>query len=180
MAGPGLAVRRDITAVVLRKKARRESSGSVAARMFGIANILDGMDRDSAARQAGMTRQTLRDWVIRYNAEGIEGLHDRPKGHAQRALTPEQEQHLEELVLRGPEGTLVRWRRVDLRDVIKREFGVDYHERSVGKILRRLGFVRISVRPVHPEGDAQAQEVFKKTSPPGSGRFFRSTPKEKR
>jgi hypothetical protein len=64
--------------------------------------------------QRRLTRQTLRDWVIRYNAEGIEGLHDRPKGHAQRALTPEQEQQLEELVLRGPEGTLVRWRRVDL------------------------------------------------------------------
>lgn len=180
MPGSRLAVRRDITAVVLRKKARQECSGSVAARLFGIANILDGMDRESAARHAGMTRQTLRDWVIRYNAQGIEGLHDRPKGHAKRALTPEQEQRLEELVLRGPEGTLVRWRRIDLRDVIKREFGVEYHERSVGKILRRLGFVRISVRPQHPDADEQAQDVFKKTSPPGSERFFRGTPGENR
>ena len=169
MPGSGLAVRRDISAVVLRKKARQESSGSVAARMFGIANILDGLDREAAARQAGMTRQTLRDWVIRYNAQGIEGLRELPKGHAKRALTPEQEQRLEELVLRGPEGTLVRWRRIDLRDVIKREFGVEYHERSVGKILRRLGFVRISVRPVHPDADAQAQDAFKKLRGQGPG-----------
>jgi len=174
MRKTGLAVRRDISAVVLRKKARQDKSGSVATRMFGIANILDGMDRESAARQAGMTRQTLRDWVIRYNAKGIEGLRDLPKGHAKRSLTPAQEQQLEILILRGPEGKLVRWRRVDLRDVIRREFGVDYHERSVGKILRRLGFVRISVRPLHPGADEQAQEVFKKLRRQGDGNPPRS------
>jgi transposase len=158
----GIEVRRDITAAVLRKKARDEKDGRAASRLFAIANVLDGMSREDAARQAGMTRQTLRDRVIRYNANGIEGIRNAPKGHAKRALTPEEEEKLAAIVEQGPpaDGMLVRWRRIDLREVIKREFNVEYHERSVGKILRRLGFVRLSVRPLHPEADSQAQEDF--------------------
>ena len=148
-----------MSATVLRKKARREKAGKVASRMFGIANILDGMDRGEAARLVGTTRQSLRDWGLRYNEKSIEGLRDRPNGHAKRALTPEQEKRLDEIVVKGPEGNLVRWRRVDLRDVIEKEFGVAYHERSIGKILHRLGFSRISVRPIHPASDMQAQEA---------------------
>ena len=83
--------RKDMSATVLRKKARREKAGKVASRMFGIANILDGMDRGEAARLVGTTRQSLRDWGLRYNEKSIEGLRDRPNGHAKRALTPEQE-----------------------------------------------------------------------------------------
>lgn len=172
----GIEVRRDIGVVMLRQAARRAQTGRVAARLLGIANILDGMERGAAARQAGMTRQTLRDWVLRFNAQGIAGLSNRPKGHAKRSLTPAQETALEALVLKGPEGTLVRWRRVDLRDVIKARFGVDYHERSVGKILHRLGFSRVSARPIHPETDQQAQMDFKKTLPPRSRLFCPSTP----
>jgi transposase len=176
----GLKVRLDITAAVLRKKARSEKDGRVVSRLFGIANILDGMDRDQAARLAGMTRQTLRDWVRRYNTDGIEGLRDLPKGHTQRALKPEQEKELEALVLKGPQGTLVRWRRVDLRDVIKERYGVAYHERSVGKILKRLGFSHLSVRPMNPEANSEDQEAFKKTLRPKSPRLFPRVPEEKR
>lgn len=170
MGDTGIKVRRDISPVVLRKKALQEKDGRVAARLLAIANVLDGMSREAAARQSGMTRQTLRDWVIRYNAKGIKGVWDAPKGHAKRALTPEQEERLAALVMQGPgeaDSGLVRWRRVDLQAVIKREFGVDYHERSVSKILRRLGFVRLSVRPIHPKADQKAQEAFKKTSRAG-------------
>lgn len=175
----GTKVRRNIGAAVLRKQARREKDGRVVARLFGIANILDGMERGEAARQAGMTRQTLRDWVLRYNADGIDGLRDRPKGHAKRTLTPEQEKEIDALVLLGPEGTLVRWRRVDLRDVIEEKFGVDYHERSVGKLLHRLGFSRLSVRPMNPEADTQAQEAFKKTLPQKLRKSCPITPRTK-
>jgi transposase len=163
----GLAVRQDISAVVLRKKARSEKDGRLASRLFGIANILDGMNRDEAAKLSGMTRQTLRDWVSRYNAQGIEGLRSGWKGKTKRALSTDQEARLRQIVLDGPpaDGVLVRWRRVDLRAVIKQEFGVDYHERSVGKVLKRLGFVRLSVRPRHPEADEGAQDDFKKTLP---------------
>lgn len=147
----GIEVGRDIGAVVLRKKARAETDGGVVARLFGIANIVDGMQRGQAARQAGMTRQTPRDGMHRYCAEGMDGLRDRSKGHAKRALTAKQEQEIAALVLLYPEGTLVRWRRVDLRDIIRERFGVVYHERNVGKILRRLGVSRLSVRRLHPE-----------------------------
>ena len=111
------------------------------------------MQIGQAARQALMTRQTLRDWVRRYNAEGIDGLRDRSKGHAKRMLTPKQDQQIAALVPRGHasrimKGTLVCWRCVDLQDVIRERFGVVYHARSVGTILRRLGFSRLSVRPL--------------------------------
>ena len=70
----GIDVRKDITATTLRKKARTEKNGRVAARMLGIASILDGMERGAAARAAGMDRQKLCDWVRRYNKEGLAGL----------------------------------------------------------------------------------------------------------
>ena len=74
-----LAIRDDISSDELRRYARRESNGRVSTRLIALANALDGMDRARAARLAGMDRQTLRDWVHRYNAEGIAGLRDRPK-----------------------------------------------------------------------------------------------------
>lgn len=174
----GLEVRKDMTATVLRKKARSEKDGRIAARLLGIANVLDGMDRDAAARTVGMTRQTLRDWVRRYNDEGIQGLRNRPKGHPPRALTPEQEREIDTLVSQPPQHkTLVRWRCVDVKAEIERRFGVVLHENSVGNLLRRLGFRRLSVRPLHPEGDLEAQEAFKKTSLQKSRKSCLSTQK---
>jgi transposase len=174
----GLAVRRDISAAILRKKARGEKNGRMASRMFGIANILDGMGREQAATQAGMTRQTLRDWVHRYNGQGIEGLRDRFVG-PECKLTPEQEKEIDGLVTEGPEGNLVRWRRVDLQKEIEKRFSVTYHERTIGKLLRRLGFSHISARPQHPETDVAAQEDFKKTSRQRLPQSFPPTPKTK-
>ena len=148
MARAGIEVRRGNTAAMLRKLARQEKQGRVAARLLGIANMLDGMKRETAARSAGMTRQTLRDWVHRYNTEGIEGLCDRPKGHPPRALTPEQEQAIAELVEQPPANkVLVRWRCADVKAEIEGRYGVVLHESSVGTLLRRLGFRRMSVRP---------------------------------
>ena len=172
MGAAGLEIRRDISAAVLRKKARQEKDGKVVLRLFGIESVLDGLTRREAARQAGMSRQTLCDWIHLYNANGIDGLRNRPKGHARRALTPEQEKKLEAIVEQTPEGTLIRWRRIDLKAVIEKEFGVAYHERSVGKILRRMGFARLSVRPLHPESSLEEQEAFKKTSPPRLPKSF--------
>jgi transposase len=115
-----------------------------------------------------MDRQTLRDWVHRYNAEGLAGLRDRPRSGRKPRLTPEQEAELAAAVERGPDPErdgVVRWRRVDLRALIEARFAVRLHERSVGKVLRRLGFARLSVRPKHPKADEAAQEAFKKASP---------------
>jgi transposase len=138
--------------------------------MLAIALVLDGRSRTEAAESCGMDRQTLRDWVHRYNTEGLAGLADRRGAvGAKPRLTPEQEAQVGAWVESGPDPAqhdgLVRWRRVDLRDLIVREFGVVLHERSIGKLLRRLDFRRLSVRPQHPESDPVAQETFKKTSP---------------
>jgi putative transposase len=172
-----IEVRRDITAAVLRKKARREKDGRVVSRLLGIANILDGMERDPAARAVGMTRQTLCDWVHRYNESGIDGLKNRPKGRPKRALTPEQEQEIETLVTTAPNGTLVRWRCVDIQAEIEKRFKVVVHESTIGKWLRRMDFRRVSVRPLHPEADVEAQEAFKKTSRPKSPKSCPTMPK---
>ena len=151
--------------------------------MLALALVLEGASRAEAARAAGMDRQTLRDWVHRYNEEGLPGLHDRRRPGPRPRLTPEQEAEqeaeLEAVVERGPDPDrdgVVRWRRVDLKALIETRFAVRLHERSVGEVLRRLGFARLSVRPEHPKADGAAQAAFKKASPSWSARRFPSAP----
>ena len=98
-----LVIRDDIRSRELRRRARRGRDGRVSARLIAIANALDGMDRASAARLAGMDRQTLRDWVHRYNAEGIAGLCDRPKPGRLPKLSEGQMASLKAIVLAGPD-----------------------------------------------------------------------------
>ena len=87
-----------------------------------------------------MDLQILCDWVHRYNAEGLEGLHNRTAPGAKPRLSPEQEREVAELVRKGPnlaEHGVVRWRRIDLSHVIEQRYGVKLAERSVGDLLRR-------------------------------------------
>jgi transposase len=172
--------RADHDAAGLRAAASRSCDGAAARRMLALALVLDGHARSDAARLCGMDRQTLRDWVHRYNEQGLAGLSDRQgRSGPARRLSAEQEAAVAALVARGPdraEHGVVRWRRVDLAAVIAQRFGVHLAERTVGKLLRRLGFVRLSVRPRHPAHDAAAQEAHKKTLPTWSPRRSRSTP----
>jgi transposase len=136
--------------------------------MLALALVLEGSSREEAARHAGMDRQTLRDWVHRYNAGGLAGLRDRPRSGRKPRLTPEQGAELAAVVERGPDPDrdgVVRWRRIDLKALIEARFDVRLHERSVGKVLRRLGFARLSVRPRHPKADEAAQAAFRQASP---------------
>lgn len=149
----------------LRVLAARARAGNVARRLLALALVLEGVSRSAAARAAGMDRQTLRDWVHRYNEAGVEGLANRVAPGPQPSLTPEQTQQVAEWVRNGPEPArdgVVRWRRCDLAARIAREFGVTLAERSVGALLRRLGFTRLSVRPQHPRQDPEAIETHKK------------------
>ena len=171
--------RRELGAGELRREAKRCRDVAASRRMLALALVLEGSSRAEAARYAGMDRQTLRDWVHRYNAEGLAGLRDRPRPGRKPRLTPEQGAELAAVVERGPDPDrdgVVRRRRIDLRAVIEARFGVRLHERSVGKVLRRLGFARLSVRPKHPLSDPAAQEAFKKASPSWSRRRFPNTP----
>jgi transposase len=127
----GIEIRQDITSADLRKKAKQETDGRVFVRMLAIANVMDGMKREDAAKQAGMTRSRLHIWITRYNENSIAGLRDKPKGHPPRRLTEIQEQEVRDLVIKGPDGSLVRWRCIDLKEEILKRFNVDYHENSI-------------------------------------------------
>ena len=123
MGGAVRVIRLDLTAKELRAAAGREQDGSAARRMLALAMVLDGADRKSAAETCGMDRQTLRDWVHRYNAEGLRGLHDVKTPGPKPKLTAEQQAELAKLVEAGPDPAchgVVRWRRVDLRDELER------------------------------------------------------------
>lgn len=160
--------RTDLSARELRGAAAKTADAKSARRMLAIALVLEGADRKTAAETCGMDRQTLRDWVHRYNAEGLEGLSNRRSAGPAPRLTPAQKAELAHMVREGPDPAtdgVVRWRRVDLQRRIKARFGVEMHERTVGKQLAALGFRRLSVRPQHPKSDPEAQEAFKKTSP---------------
>ena len=161
--------RRDLSAGDLRREAARTRDAKAARRMLAIALVLEGRSREDASENCGMDRQTLRDWVHRYNAGGLAGLADLPRRNGPRPrLSPEQEATMAEWAEQGPDlgrDGVVRWRCRDLQGRIAREFGVDLHERTVGKLLAKLGFQRLSVRPQHPRSDPEAQAVFRRRSP---------------
>lgn len=163
-----MVTRTEYTATDLRREAGRTRDGNAARRMLAIALVLEGASRDDAARTCGMDRQTLRDWVHRFNDQGLAGLsNDNTKGGRRARLTLEQKAELAEVVRKGPDvkvDGVVRWRRIDLQAVIRDRFNVELAERTIGTILHELGFRRLSPRPFHPKKDNEAQEAFKKTS----------------
>ena len=155
-----------LTPAELRALARRERDGRVSSRLLALANALDGMSRDEAARAAGMDRQTLRDWVHRYNAGGVAGLRDRPRPGRPCSLDEGRQAALKGLILRGPRlerDGCVAWRARDLRALVERRFGVHYSESGIRRLLRGLDLSWQKARPVHPEADPKAQERFKRT-----------------
>ncbi len=153
----------------LRRAAVRTRDARAGRRMLAIALVLEGRSRAEAAASCGMDRQTLRDWVHRYNVDGLAGLSDRPPPGPVPRLTAAQKAEVAEWARRGPDPLrhrgLVRWRRRDLSAEIAARLGVELAERAVGDLLRELNFTRVSVRPHHPQRDLAAQEAFKKTSP---------------
>jgi transposase len=160
-------LRTDYSAKELRKLAKRVKDNNQARRLLSLAAVLDGMSREDAARIGGMDRQTLRDWVHRFNKAGLEGLLDDWSNGPKPRLSVEQKAELAALVEAGPDREVdgvVRWRRVDLKREIKQRYGVNYHERHVGTLLKQLGFSHVSARPRSPGQDAETMATFKKTS----------------
>ena len=172
--------RREHSSRDLRKLSGKMRTPEAVRRVLAIAHVLDGMSRDAAAQLAGLDRQSLRDWVHRYNAGGVEGLYDRKTPGKKPRLDTEQRAALRETVLKGPDPArdgIVRWRCCDLQDLIEREYGVSYHEDYIGRLLAKLGLSYITGRPRHPKGDPQKQEDFKKTSRRSSRPPSPNTPK---
>ena len=164
--GSALKIRDDLTPLELRRGARVESRGRAAARAYAIANALEGMPR------AAMPRG-LRGWIAKRFAtrlfatmrRGLEGLHDRPKGHSPRRLTADEEAALAAVIIAGPDPErdgVCAWTRADLCRWLEERFAKTYHPSSMTRVLRRMGFSRQKARPSHPRRDAEAQERFKK------------------
>jgi transposase len=163
-----LSIRTDRDTAELRRLARRERDGRVSARLLALANALDGLPREEAARLAGTNGQTLGDWVHRYNAEGVEGLRDRPRSGRPPRLGEGQQAALKALILRGPKlerDGCVAWRIRDLCALVEDRFGVRYGETGMLRLVKGLDLSRQKARPVHPEVDPRAQERFKKPCP---------------
>ena len=161
-----LSIRRDRTPAVLRKLAKSETDARIARRILGVANALDGMSREAAARAAGMDRQTLRDWVIRYNEHGLDGLSDQWGEGRPSKLTVEEKVALVEIVLAGPDSEVSgvsAFTREDLAHICEERFGKRLAVTSIGRILRSLGLSRQKARPSHPQKDLAAQAAFKKS-----------------
>lgn len=161
-------LRTDYSAAELRRLASSSKHANQSRRLLSLAAVVDGMNRTQAARIGGMDRQTLRDWVHRFNQHGPDGLKDNWANGSVPRLSPEQQAELADLVETGPDRAVhgvVRWRRVDLQRLIAERFDVAYHERTIGKLLKALGFSHISARPRHPGQDARTLEAFKKTFP---------------
>src|SRR3954449_6317586 len=179
----GAITRKEPGAVELRREARRCRDTAASRRMLALALVLEGASRAEAARAAGMDRQTLRDWVHRYDEEGLAGLRDRPRSGPRPRLRPEQEAELAAAVERGPDPArdgVVRWRRVDLQALIEARFAVRPHERTVGEVLRRLGFTRLSGRPA-PAGAGPGGSCPVSASPASpSGRGTRRRTRRRR
>jgi len=168
MAAP-IALRDDFDAAVLRWEARRSRDAAQARRLLALAAIYDGVSRGYAARVGGVTLQIVRDWVLRFNAEGPAGLADRKAPGATPKLDDAQRRALVERVEEGPIPAIhgvVRWRLVDLTQWVWEEFRVCVSPQTLSRELRGLGYRKLSARPRHHAQDPETLEAFKKTSPP--------------
>jgi transposase len=167
--GRAIAVRTDYTSKEVRQLARGAKDVSQARRLLAIAAVLDGASREEAAKAGGMDRQTLRDWVIRFNEKGPEGLINIPSPGAPSKLDEEHMAFLARIVDAGPIPAVhgvVRWRACDLIMRLQEEFGLSVSDDTVYRALRELGFSHVSARPKSYKQDAEVMDAFKKTLPP--------------
>lgn len=166
--GSAIPLRDDFGASALRGLARTTRDAAQARRLLALAGIYDGGSRSDAARVGGVTLQIVRDWVMRFNARGPEGLiNGKAPGNTPK-LNDEQRRALAKIVERGPIPAVdgvVRWRRKDLARWIFEEFRISLDETTVGRELKALGFAKLSARPRHHAQNEFELDAFKKTSP---------------
>ena len=163
--GAPIPLRKDCNGKQLRDLAYRSVEGSQSCRLLALAAIYDGQDRTAAARVAGVETQIIRKWVLRFNAQGPEGLKDRKAEGPAHKLNQQQREALAAIVESGPDPDIhgvVRWRLCDLVGWIKENFAVSMVETTVGRELRRMGYVKLSARPRHYAQDKAEREAFKK------------------
>lgn len=164
-----IGVRGDYDAAGLRDLAKRSDDAHQTRRLVALAMIYDGGSRTEAAKVGGVGLQTVRDWVLAFNAEGPSGLLDGKAPGKAPLLSAEQREALLGMVESGPIPAIhgvVRWRLIDLAQWVFDEFGISISKQSMSRQLRALGLRKLSARPRHHAQNGLAVEAFKKTSPP--------------
>ena len=164
-----LALRVDFDAAGLRMAARRSKNAAQARRLLALAAVYDGATRTEAARIGGVTLQIVRDWVVKFNASGPDGLIDRKAPGQPSLLSDIHRAALVGMIESGPIPAVhgvVRWRIVDLRQWVWEEFRISIARQTLSRELRKLGYRKLSARPRHHAQAANAIEDFKKASPP--------------
>jgi transposase len=175
MGQPVEIARIEYSASELRSLAGKMKDAVVVRRLLALALVLEGHSRETAAAASGMTRQTLRDWVHRYNVEGVAGLRSGVGGGPAPLLSAAQMEELRAIVIEGPDPErhkVVRWRRIDLCEEVARRWSVTVCEQTVGRWLRQLRMTRLQPRPVHPKKDHEAEVAFKNVWPAPSASDF--------
>ena len=164
-----IKVRGDWTSDELRRAARGCGDGDQVRRLRALALILDGGSRSEAAKLAGVTLQIVRDWVLRFNAEGPDGLATRKAPGRSAILNDEQRARLAEQVETGPIPAahgVVRWRLIDLAQWVWDEFGLSVTRHTLSRELRAMGYRKLSARPRHRGQKPEDIELFKRASFP--------------
>lgn len=164
-----LPLRSDFDADAVRAAAKKSKDGPQAWRLLALAAIYDGVTRTEAARIGGVTVQIVRDWVVKFNAQGPEGLVDRKAPGPSSKLNAVQRVALMAVVESGPMPCIhgvVRWRLVDLCQWLWEEFQVSVAVQTMSRELRALNLRKLSARPRHHAQVEGAIELFKKASPP--------------
>jgi transposase len=176
-------LRQDFDGATLRLLARRTREAGQARRMLAMAEIYDGGSRGDAARIGGVGLQVVRDWVLRFNAQGPDGLVDGKAPGKAPKLDDAQRQALARMVESGPIPAIhgvVRWRLIDLAQWVWDEFRITIAKQTLSRALRELGFRRLSARPRHHAHNEHAAEAFKKTSPASWRRSRAAKPRAQR
>jgi transposase len=179
MASP-IRLREDFGSPSLRSLAKRARDAGQLRRLLALAEIYDGGSRGDAARIGDVGLQTVRDWVLRFNARGPEGLIDAKAPGQVPKLNDAQRRALVRVVEAGPDPAIhgvVRWRLADLVQWVWEEFRIEISVQTLSRELRALGYRKLSARPRHYAQDAEAMAAFKKTSSPS---WQRSQPRRLR
>jgi transposase len=164
-----VALRRDFDATGLRRLARNSKDANQARRLLALATIYAGGTRTQAAEVGGVGLQIVRDWVVRFNADGPAGLLDRKAPGQPALLNNTHRRALAEVIEAGPIPAVhgvVRWRLVDLAQWIWEEFRITVSETTLGRVVNKMGYRKLSARPRHHAQNPDAAAAFKKTSPP--------------
>ena len=164
-----IPLRSDFDAAALRSLARKTKDGPQARRLLALAAIYEGASRAEAAHIGGVTRQIVRDWVVKFNGLGPEGLIDRKPPGLPSRLNDTHRAALVAVIESGPIPAVhgvVRWRLVDLVQWVWEEFRITISAQTLSRELRALNYRKLSARPRHYAKNEAAVDVFKKPFPP--------------